>query len=129
MTITAWKLDLFRILHVFNVRSVASAWSRLTVRFQTELAINTNVAVSKVRYDIMKTDTDAVKPDTNAIKTDTNAVKTDTNATKIGTAKPDTTVPRTRRTVVRRQKGTDSKKRSVSVTCSLFITEPTLTTP
>ena len=29
-TITAWKLDLNRILHVFNVRSVITVWLSLT---------------------------------------------------------------------------------------------------
>ena len=44
--IAGWKLELNRILHVFNVRSAISAWSSLTVSFQTELAVNTNVTVS-----------------------------------------------------------------------------------
>ena len=29
----AWKLDLNRILHVFNVRSITSVWSPLNDRF------------------------------------------------------------------------------------------------
>ena len=49
----AWKLDLNRILHVFNVRSITSVWSSLTDRFQTELAVNTNVVVSDVRQDVL----------------------------------------------------------------------------
>ena len=154
VTITVWKLDLYRILHVFNVRPVAPVWSRLTVRFQTELAVDTNTVVSKICHDTMKTDTCAVKPgvgtdtyavktdthavktDSNAAKTDSNAVKTDsdavqidTNAMRINTAKTDAAVPGTRHTVVRRQKGADSKKRQVSVICTLLIAEPTLTTP
>ena len=47
-TIAGWRLDLNRILHIFNVRSITSAWPSLTVHFQTELAINTNVVVSDV---------------------------------------------------------------------------------
>ena len=31
-TIATWRLDLNRILHVFNVRSIASVFPRLTVR-------------------------------------------------------------------------------------------------
>ena len=46
--IATWRLDLNRILHIFNVRSITSAWPSLTVHFQTELAINTNVVVSDV---------------------------------------------------------------------------------
>ena len=45
-TIAAWRLELNRILHVFNVRSFSSSLPSLTVRFQTELAINTHVVVS-----------------------------------------------------------------------------------
>ena len=43
--IAAWRLDLNRILHVFNVRSIISSPAFLTTRFQTELAINTHGAV------------------------------------------------------------------------------------
>ena len=45
-TIAGWRLDLNRILHVFNVRSIPSVRISLTVRPQTELAINTNVVVT-----------------------------------------------------------------------------------
>ena len=51
-TIGAWKLDLNRILHVFNVCSVIFTWLSLTVPFQTELAVNTHVAVSDVHHDV-----------------------------------------------------------------------------
>ena len=53
----AWKLDLNRTLHFFNVRSITSVWSSLTDRFQTELAVNTNVVVSDVRRDVVTTRT------------------------------------------------------------------------
>ena len=46
--ITAWRLGLDRILHVFNVRSIASIGMSPTVHFQTELAINTHVTVSDI---------------------------------------------------------------------------------
>jgi hypothetical protein len=45
-TIGGWKLELNRILHVFNVCPVVSSWSSLTVGFQTELAVTTHVTVS-----------------------------------------------------------------------------------
>ena len=51
-TIGGWKLDLNRILHVFNVRSVGFTWLSLTVPFQTELAINTHVTVSDIHHDV-----------------------------------------------------------------------------
>jgi hypothetical protein len=53
--IAAWKLDLMRILDIFNVRSIASVWLLLTLHFQTELAINTHVTVTKVHHDVVNT--------------------------------------------------------------------------
>ena len=43
--ISAWKSDLKRILHVFNVSTIVSSFLLLIVCFQTELAMNTHVAV------------------------------------------------------------------------------------
>ena len=44
--IAAWKLDLVRILQVFNVCPIFSVRLLLTRNSQTELVINTHVAVS-----------------------------------------------------------------------------------
>jgi len=44
--IAAWRLDLVRILQVFNVRSIVSVRLLLIRHPQTELAINTHVTVS-----------------------------------------------------------------------------------
>ena len=55
--IAAWKLDLNRILHVFNVCSAASVWLLLIVYSQTELAMNTHVIVSDVRHGVVDTHT------------------------------------------------------------------------
>ena len=41
--IATWRLDLNRILHVFNVRSPLCVRSLLIVYLQTELAINTHI--------------------------------------------------------------------------------------
>lgn len=38
--IATWRLDLNRVPHVFNVRSVASVRPSLAIRFQTELGVN-----------------------------------------------------------------------------------------
>ena len=46
--IAAWKQDLARVLHIFNVRSVYSPWHSLTSPFQTELAINTHILVTEI---------------------------------------------------------------------------------
>ena len=40
--IATWKQDLYRILHVFNVRSLAFGWHLITTPFQAELAIDTH---------------------------------------------------------------------------------------
>ena len=56
-TLAAWRSDLNGVLHVFNVSSITSSSTFLTIHFQTELAVNTNVAVSDVRHDVAKTHT------------------------------------------------------------------------
>jgi hypothetical protein len=55
--ITGWKSDLSKILLVFNVRFVVFVWLLLTVHSQTELAINTHVAVSDIRHGVATTNT------------------------------------------------------------------------
>jgi hypothetical protein len=56
-TISAWRQELDRILHVFNVRFIPLSPPLLIIRFhfQTEIAINTHAAVSDVRQDISNT--------------------------------------------------------------------------
>ena len=52
--IAAWKQELNRILHIFNVRSPNSDWpSRMTAAPQTELAIDTNVMVADIHRTAM----------------------------------------------------------------------------
>ena len=48
--IAAWRSDLNRILHVFNVRPIASSFAPLTSHFQTELAMNTHMAVLNTQH-------------------------------------------------------------------------------
>ena len=51
--IAAWRSELDRIVHVFEVCStVRSLPTILTVHLQIELALHTNVAVSNVREDV-----------------------------------------------------------------------------
>ena len=57
--IASWRLELNRILQVFNVRSVHFPWLSLRfffvhVLFQTELAVGTHAMVSDMRKDISK---------------------------------------------------------------------------
>ena len=51
-TIAGWKSDLNKILLVFNVSSVVVAWLPLTVRSQTELALNTHTIVSGMDHNV-----------------------------------------------------------------------------
>jgi hypothetical protein len=48
--IAAWKSDLSKTLLIFNVSSVFVARLSLTVRSQTELALNTNTLVSGIDH-------------------------------------------------------------------------------
>ena len=56
-TIASRRLDLNRILLVFNVRSVTLGWLLLSLRFQTELAVNTHVSVVDLGRDVTNTRT------------------------------------------------------------------------
>jgi len=53
-TITGWKLDLNRILQVFNVCLDSFTCLPLIVPFQTELVVNVHVTVSDIRHDVSK---------------------------------------------------------------------------
>ena len=53
--IAAWRAELNRILQIFNVRPATSLLASLTIRSQTELAIDTNVAVSNTNNIVSET--------------------------------------------------------------------------
>jgi len=59
--IAAWKLELNRILQVFNVcsRPIVSVWRLLTLDSQTELAINTHVTVAETQAVISELEKNA----------------------------------------------------------------------
>ena len=115
-TIANWRLDLNRILHVFNVSSVTSVWPLLTICFQTELSINTNIAVSDVHRDV--TGTQTVVSSTHVIVSE---LQRDVTSTR-------TIVSDIHRTMTENQEGTDGKNLLVSIT-SHFVTESTLIVP
>ena len=56
-TIVSWKMDLNRVLLVFNVCPIVMGRPALTVHSQTELELNTYVTVSDVRDGVTKTHT------------------------------------------------------------------------
>ena len=59
--IAAWSSDLVRILQVFNVRSIISVRILPTWHYQTELAINTHVAVFDTRIMVSEIHRTVVK--------------------------------------------------------------------
>ena len=114
-TIASWRADLDRILLVFNVRSGIPAWPALTVYSQTELGLNTYVAVSDVRDGVAKTHT--VVADTHIVVADTHTVVADTH----------TMVSDIRREVLGSREGAEGQRRSVSDTRTTLTTERMLT--
>ena len=55
-TVAAWRSELDRILQVFKVRlTIPSLLTLLTINFQTELAVHTNVTVTETRHDVAYT--------------------------------------------------------------------------
>ena len=53
-TLAAWRSDLNRILHTFNMRRISYSPTPLTVCSWTALAINTQVAISDILRTIVK---------------------------------------------------------------------------
>ena len=94
--IAAWRAELNRILQIFNVRPTTSLLASLTIGSQTELAIDTNVAVA----------------DTNNIVSNTHNVVSETH----------TIVSDIHRTIVKQQEGSDGPKPPVSDRYTLFVT-------
>ena len=68
-TIATWRLDLNRILLVFNVRPVVFLWLLLNIHIQTELAINTHVIVPGIHHEV--TNAQTIVPDTHSGVADT----------------------------------------------------------
>jgi hypothetical protein len=99
--IAGWKSDLNKILLVFNVRSVVVVWLLLTVHSQTELALNTHTIVSGM---------------------DHNVTRVDNNVTKIHEI-----VSNIDSTVMKIREETGSKSPLVSIACTMFVIERTLT--
>lgn len=104
-TIASWRLGLDRILLIFNVRSVVSAWPALTVNPQTELGLNVYVTVSDVREGVTKTY--AAVSEVQCDVADTRAMVSDIH----------------RNILAQSQEGADNQDRSVSNTRALFTTK------
>lgn len=104
--IATWRLHLSRILHVFIVCSVTPVWLSLTVQFQAELVINTNVVVSDIHCDVMNTQ--------NTISNIQNGVA-NTYAIVSGLHHD---ISGIHHTMTTSQEWTNSKEQSVSVACA-----------
>jgi hypothetical protein len=131
-TIAGWKSDLSRILHIFNVRSVGFVWLLLTDYSQTELAINTHVAVVDIRHDVATTQTivsdvhrDVVNTHTTVSDVQRDVVATHTVVSNVqnDVASTHTMVSDIHRIVTKSQEGAHGDNCSVSITCMPFITE------
>ena len=108
-TIASWRSDLDRILLVFNVCPVLSARPLLTIRPQTELGLNTYVAVSDVREGVTKTH--AVVSEVRRDVTDTHIVVSEVQR---NVADTQAMVSDIRRQVLGSQQGADDKNMLVS---------------
>ena len=110
--IAGWRLDLDRILHVFNVRSVTFGWPSLTFSFQTELEINTRATDSDIRHDIANTH--PIVPDVHHDISDANDTVPDVRHVVSGT---NAIVSDIHRGKLRSSEGTDSQNLAVSASC------------
>ena len=143
--IAGWRLDLNRILHVFNVRSAASVRRLLNVRSQTELAITTNVVVSDIHHEVVNTQTvvsdvyrgvlnaETIVSDVHHDVATTQTIVSDVHQgmvdTRVMVSELQQGVADIQRTMVKGQEGPDGRNRSVSVAHASFIAESTLTIP
>ena len=122
-SIATWRLDLHRVLHVFNMRSEVYVRPRvLSVYLQAELAINTNIAVSDVHRDIVNTQTIVSGIRRGVVNTHVIVSELQRSVTSTHTMVSDI-----RRTMARCQETTDGKDLPVSVACILLTAELKLT--
>jgi hypothetical protein len=114
-TIAGWKSDLTRALHIFNVRSVVSVRLPLIVYSQTELAINTHVAVFDIQHDVTTTHTivSDVQHDVATTHTIVSNVQNDVTSTHI-------MISDIHHIMRKSYEGADS---NVGITCPIFVTE------
>ena len=106
--IAAWKQDLVRVLNIFTVRSITSVGylrTNLTVPFQAELTIDTNMTVADAHAVVTHTHT--VVGNTHMVVKDTHAVVSDAH----------TMIADIHRNVLAGQEGASDQNHSVGATC------------
>ena len=133
--IAAWKLELDKIRHVFEVRSFACTWRLLTSSLQTELAAATDTTLSDIHREAYASRTNTPDPQKGAPGTGATQVRPDvlntpTTASDIhhsvtdphpilpkiqkGLSEGRTTTVNMHHNTLKDQQGRDSKNRAVS---------------
>ena len=127
----AWRRELIRILQIFNVRSVTFLLASLTICLQTELAIDTNAAVSDTHNVVSGTqnivsDTHSIVSSTHIIASTTHDIASKTHHVASNThyiaSNTHDIVSDIHRAVVKRPEASDGGSLSASSHHPLFVT-------
>ena len=130
--ITAWRLDLDGILHVFNVCFVTFARRLLTSRFQTELGINAHATVSDIHQDTANkhvtvpdvhpdsSNAKVIVPDVRRDDSNTNPIVSDVRSEVANTRTIFSDIHHNR---LESRKDVDGQNQVVSITHTLSVTE------
>ena len=130
--ITAWRLDLNGILHVFNVCFVTSARRLLNSRLQTELRISPHATVSDANQDAANKHTvvsDARRDGSNAevivpdVRRDVSNAHPIVSDVQSDVANSRTVVSDIHYNKLKSREGTDGRNEAVSTTRTLPVTE------
>ena len=120
--IASWRMDLNRIVLIFNVSSVASTLLALIVHTQTELGLNIYVAVSDVGDNVTRAYT--IATDTHTAVTE---VQRDFAGTNLVVANTHTMVSDIHRQMLGGREGADDQRQLVSNVQTVPTTEYVLT--
>ena len=135
--IATWRLDLDRILHVFDVRSVTSVRWLLISRVQTRLVGNPHSTVSDTRHDIANVhttvsdthhdtpDTDNIVPD---VRHDVSNSRPVVSKVRSDVANPHTTASDIYRDKLKGREGVGGQSQAVSVAHDPTVIKQSLTT-
>jgi len=122
--ITAWKLDLDKILHS-NVCSVTSVWLLLTFCFQTELGIDAHATVSDTHQDAANnhavvsdahrdsSNAEVIVPDVRRDASNAHSIVSDVRSDITGTP---TTISDIHRNKLKSREAVDGQNQAVSTT-------------
>ena len=123
-TIAAWRSELDRIVHVFEVRSALhSLHALLMVHLQTELAIHTHSAVSDVREDVgdIRVDVGDIREDVGDIRGGVVDIREGVVDIREDVANTRELVSDMHRTMLKGQEGTDNRNNMVGNHGILFM--------